>query len=58
LLKCWRIPVVAAGAGLAVAKIEVGIKDGIAAGPAVGTHQVIIRIFGMIGFRGENSHEE
>src|SRR5580704_4172005 len=39
LLECRGIPQpVAAGAGLGIAKIEVGIEDGIAARLSVGTH--------------------
>jgi hypothetical protein len=59
LLECRRVPIpVAAVAGLAVAKIEVGIKDGIAARLSVGTHQVVIRVVVMVGLRGESPYED
>jgi hypothetical protein len=58
-LECRRIPVpVAAVAGLGVAKIEVGIKDGIAARLSIGTHQIVIRVLVMVGLRGESRCEE
>jgi len=53
-----RVLPVAACAGLAVARILVGLKDGIAARPSVGTHQVVIRVVGMIGLRCESPYGE
>jgi hypothetical protein len=58
LLECRRVLRVSAGAGLLVAKIKVGLKDCIAARLSVGTHQVVIRVVGMVGLRSESSYEK
>jgi hypothetical protein len=43
---------------LAVAKVKVGIKGGVVARLSVGTHQIVIRVFGVISLRGESPYKE
>jgi hypothetical protein len=58
LLECRGVLIVTAGAALAVAEIEVGLKDRIAARLSVGAHQIAIRVVGMVGLRAERGAEQ
>jgi hypothetical protein len=58
LLECRGVLPVVADAGLAVAKVEVGIESGVVARLSIGTHQIVIRVVGMVGLRRESSREQ